>query len=177
MRKHCFLNPPFLRRGPRKCIINDYHHLLNLHLNEDNLSKNKSNQQFIQIYDLLTNDSNLKCDISKCLMYVRNNRERDNNIINVEMDILDSIHCYFLHSIDDGIRFLNDDHDDYDKNDKQNEYFDFEINNLKNKLLQRINIRNKLRGLDRIKKSKFVTCTQNIDNYKKVLYIHEFRNL
>ena len=153
----------------KNLIINNYHHLLNFHLNEDNLSNDKSNQQFSQIYDLLR-DHDLKCDISKCIMYKRNNRQRDirnGNIINVEIDILDSIHCYFLHSIDDGIRFLNDDDDDYD-----NEYFDFEIDKLQNKLFQRINIINQLRGMDRIKKSKYVTCTQNVDNYKKGMYTY-----
>ena len=37
----------------KKFLINNYHHLLNKHLNEDNLSKNKSNQEFKQIYNLL----------------------------------------------------------------------------------------------------------------------------
>ena len=95
------------------------------------------------------------------------NKEDTNLMINVEIDILFCIHCYFLHSIDDGIRFLNDNNiNDNVQNDK---YFDFEINNFKNKLSKRFAIINKLRGMDRIKKRKFVT--QNIQNYKKGMYI------
>ena len=146
---------------------------MNQHLNEDNVSKTKSDQQFQKIYKTLMDDMNLKCDINECIMYKRNNRQRENtlntankDIINVEMDILDSIHCYFMHSIDDGINNNQEEkkeNTNIDKESEMNEYFDAEINNLRVKLSKRVNRMTELRGINRIKQSKFVTQT----SYKK----------
>ena len=42
------------------------------------------------------------CDINECLIYVRNRREMEKETIisqNYSMDLLDCIHCFFVHSI------------------------------------------------------------------------------
>ena len=106
-------------------------------------------------------------------MYKRNNRDRNNNDniykdINVAMDLLDSIHCYFIHSVDQGIRCFKSDHDNKEneevqerKTNENDEYFDSEISILRNRLSKRKGII----GLNRIKQNKFITqiITNNQD--------------
>ena len=159
-------------------IMNDYHHLLNDHLNEDNVSKIKSDEEFNQIYEILISEQNdLNCDINECIMYKRNNRQRIGNseqkdpdceteeIINVSMDILDSIHCYFIHSIDNGIRRIDIDEDEDTKNneDENNVYLDKEIKALRSRLSLQQNRMCDLRGMDRIKNNKFITFAQDTE--------------
>eukprot|EP01084_Bolivina_argentea_P235485 396241_1 len=152
-------------------IICDYHHILNQHLNEDMYSKTKCDQQFKQIYDILMNND-LKCDINKCKIYKRCHREREKysadteNKINVEMDFLDSIHAYFIHSVDSGFRNIVNKKKSPQNNSnkiKDNPYFDEELNNLqklsRNKLIN-------IRGNDRMKHNKFVTQITNDEEQK-----------
>eukprot|EP01084_Bolivina_argentea_P031189 57731_1 len=98
----------------KKHIINDYHHVLDKHLNEDNMSKRKSNKQFELIYKQIL--SHLFCDITRCEIYCRNHREREVQYIECDshdpllamfIDLLDSIHCYFCHSVDIGYRIIH----------------------------------------------------------------------
>eukprot|EP01084_Bolivina_argentea_P017368 32455_1 len=153
----------------KKFIINDYHHILDCHLNEDKISTLESNNNFECIYNILINDkNNLNCDISKCIIYERNTRDRnindDNKDINVAMDILDSIHSYFIHSVDTGVRYFISNHeDDEKKTERIDNYFDSEICMLR----ERLSKRNGIIGLNRIKQ-KFMTQTtinkQKIEN-------------
>lgn len=92
-------------------LIEDYHHLLNEHVNEDKISKLKSNCLFQMIYNEITKVNNITCDVKNCKIYSRNNRQREITKIQCKdkklelfIDIIDTIHCYFLHSIDIGYR-------------------------------------------------------------------------
>ena len=47
----------------------------------------------------------LKCNISNCKQYSRNNRDRHKDFkVIFYTDLLDTIHCYFTHSFDIGFR-------------------------------------------------------------------------
>eukprot|EP01084_Bolivina_argentea_P001994 3679_1 len=90
-------------------LINDYHHILEHHLNEDNMTKHKSNEAFKLIQQILQ-QNNLICNIHTCPIYVRNNRMREKDTIECDnhafiyIDLLDTKHCYFMHSVDIGYR-------------------------------------------------------------------------
>ena len=94
-------------------LISDFHHILDMHLNEDRISAIESNNQFGIIYKQMTEMNDLSCDIENCKIYSRNNRQREtmnidcgDNKLAMFIDIIDSIHCYFLHSIDCGYRII-----------------------------------------------------------------------
>eukprot|EP01083_Nonionella_stella_P103065 294073_1 len=78
------------------------------------MSKRKSNKQFELIYKQIL--SHLFCDITRCEIYCRNHREREvqyiecdshNQLLPMFIDLLDSIHCYFCHSVDIGYRIIH----------------------------------------------------------------------
>eukprot|EP01084_Bolivina_argentea_P144793 253964_1 len=88
-------------------LINDYHHILIDHL--DCNTKQENNKHF----EFINKTIALKCNISKCPQYIRNNRDRQKKQIiklkhNPEtlfyIDLLDTLHCYFIHSTDIGFR-------------------------------------------------------------------------
>ena len=104
-------------------------------------------------------------------MYDRNNRQRgldtiaSKQTINVAMDILDSIHCYFIHSVDTGSRIIHHkeeiktSNNEEEHDDELNNHFDAELNNLRAKLSA---IReNNGRTMNRVKNNKFVTQITN----------------
>eukprot|EP01084_Bolivina_argentea_P174191 301725_1 len=100
----------------KKHLINDYIHILDKHLNEDNMLKHKSNRQFNIIYETMFDKSHLYCDITNCYIYQRNHRQRETQYITplcddyttaMFVDILDAIHCYFIHSVDIGYRIID----------------------------------------------------------------------
>eukprot|EP01084_Bolivina_argentea_P194237 333236_1 len=132
-------------------LINDYHHILQYHLNENNMCLTQSNKQFELIYQqIIENDST--CDISRCAIYSRNNRQREHDSPNQNVslcdNLLDSIHCFFMHSIDT-------DHMIHHKLNDNSEMPKLKLY-LKNK---RKNIQH-IRGMARFSKNKFIT---NID--------------
>ncbi len=97
----------------KKHSINDYIHILDKHLNEDNMPKHKSNKQFDIIYETMTDPN---CYIDK-----RNYRQPETQFIttiakfddlNIAMfaDRLHVIHCYFIHSVDMGYKFVINNH-------------------------------------------------------------------
>eukprot|EP01084_Bolivina_argentea_P134420 237112_1 len=91
-----------------KDLICDYHHILQIHLNAKQKTKLTNTQEFALIYKFMMEDNQLGCDAEKCEIYLRNERQREKEKINVDnntllyMNILDCIHCFFAHSIDTG---------------------------------------------------------------------------
>eukprot|EP01084_Bolivina_argentea_P132642 234091_1 len=66
----------------KKYLINDYHHILEMHLNEDTINQNETNKQFELIYkQIIQHNNNLTCNINECEIYLRNNRERETDQI------------------------------------------------------------------------------------------------
>eukprot|EP01083_Nonionella_stella_P273009 926083_1 len=82
-------------------ITNDYLHILQYHDTDD---------QFTAIYNVLD-----QCDMTKCAMFARNNRNRITNADHMTQPydhryiIMDKMHCYFHHSYEIGNRLSNDD--------------------------------------------------------------------
>eukprot|EP01084_Bolivina_argentea_P108512 193926_1 len=98
-------------------FINIYHHILDLHLNEDKIFKTQTNQQFETIYKVIS-ENNLLCNIEECTIFARNNREREKDTISIQgkdeclsffINFMDTIHCYFIHSVDTGYRIMTND--------------------------------------------------------------------
>eukprot|EP01084_Bolivina_argentea_P023620 44095_1 len=158
-------------------LIADYHHILDRHLNEDKISESKSNEQFETIHQQIAN--NLSCDISKCYIHSRNNRHRDTTNIDCQddkhlsmfIDIMDTIHCYFIHSIDIGYRIIHtldeDDKEDDNIDDTITDSIAYDVNmarirkhlRLKRKKLESIRGRRFMTHLTT--KSKFMTHIEN----------------
>ena len=139
----------------------------------------KSDRHFKIIYDQLINskDTNLSCDISKCRVYSRNNRQKE--IISIEckdkrlpmfIDILDTIHCYFIHSVDIAYRIIHDDDKPLIEETKANDdnnynihisseisAYDPNIKRLKTYMGSKRKQLEKLRGDRRVRNSKFIT--------------------
>ena len=151
-------------------IINDYHHIIDHHLNEDNISKLKSDQAFRHIYNsVMAQKSELECDINQCMMFKRNHshREDDNKRSdikrNVGMNLLDSIHSYFIHSVDTGARLIGGElkHDDEESKGKRSDCFDVELNRLRAYLSQKAQKLIEIRGHQRVTNNKFLTKVDN----------------
>eukprot|EP01084_Bolivina_argentea_P168724 292537_1 len=154
-------------------IITDYHHVINTHLNEDMMSTSSTDNAFEYIYNTLIQED-LFCDIKNCVAYRRNNRDRNQNIeddeqklssiIPTEVDFIDCIHCYFLHSVDTGLRIVNEKNNATDVDEKENEYIDNETRHVRFRLSKTQNRMTELRGTSRVKQSKFITQLITIDN-------------
>ena len=124
---------------------------------------------------------NIKCDILHCKFYQRNGRNReeydknnnnkkeekhDENAL-IYIEILDTIHTYFIHSYDTGFRFkskyaelekINDNNDDNDdNNDFNNICIDKEMILLEKYLNKKRQNLKTIRGKDRMQKNKFLT--------------------
>ena len=105
--------------------INEYHHILLQHLSTGN--KSTDNKNFRLIHQIFS--KSIKCDIGNCKKYMRNNRNRQRQELKNEYEktfnlqcksdpnalffkeFLDSIHCYFIHSIETGMRIILDEHE------------------------------------------------------------------
>eukprot|EP01084_Bolivina_argentea_P302278 521744_1 len=76
-------------------VLNDYLHLMYFH-----------DHQHEQIFSSFQQE----CDLTKCVVFKRNNKPRDKNEnnINFRQQILDKIHCYLHHAYDTGYRMRND---------------------------------------------------------------------
>ena len=118
-----------------KHLLNDYHHILKHHLHKKDISK--SNDEFDIIYKQIIKYVK-HCDVTKCQKFRRNRRIREhenisilncrnNDLCNFYTETLDSIHCYFLHSFDIGMRvkakeYLSTKDNDDIKVNKQNQH-------------------------------------------------------
>ena len=125
-----------------KQLLNDYIHLINHH---------HTNQDFEDVYNFFISNmsDNKPCNVTSCNNVMRNIRDRSNDRdtnINMELyqsnesreintqQILDKIHCYWLHTIDFGYRLnkrerdeagIIDDDYDHDMDDgKEIEQYD-----------------------------------------------------
>lgn len=89
-------------------IINDYHHILIKHLSHSDHTKNIENFQYIN--SQIINAQNIKCDITKCQHFKSHNKDKldlNNNTYydnKYYLNLLCSIHIYFVHGIDSGFR-------------------------------------------------------------------------
>eukprot|EP01084_Bolivina_argentea_P236035 397001_1 len=116
-------------------LLNDFIHLLSYHLDD-----------FENIYNTFCHNGS--CDLENCISIRRNQRDRSNlvqnehllnklyfndqNIAQVREQILDRIHCYFLHTFDIGYRFtenerqliISDNGQDDAKDDSKDEHVD-----------------------------------------------------
>ena len=91
-----------------------------------NKSVHEINEEFNNLHTMLRRD-NIRCDFGKCSSIRRYHRIRE-NIDNLEqqslrshnlqfyIDLMDTIHCYFIHSFDLGMRIKFDKY--YDKDNK-----------------------------------------------------------
>eukprot|EP01084_Bolivina_argentea_P160830 280033_1 len=149
-----------------KCyLINDHHHILEYHLNEDIISQSECDANFSLLYDILISKNNLFCDIAKCKIYLRNNRERENDDIYNQYDksvimygdILQFIHCYYIHSVDTGYRIINKwNNDVYSKSDNNISY-DNHLFQLRSYLQAKRQKLQDIRGGKRFSNNKFMT--------------------
>eukprot|EP01084_Bolivina_argentea_P024879 46317_1 len=108
------LNEYLTRYNLRSHLMNDYHHILDKHLNDDTISKKKIQKQFELIYAEMVDMNGLYCDIKSCDIWKRHHRIREHTQIeHVFVDIADTIHCYFLHSVDIGHRMIGTQYKQY----------------------------------------------------------------
>ncbi len=163
----------FLRNNEyEKNLINDYHHMLSLHL-----TQNDDDYAYINsvISKLIT------CQIANCKFYLRNQRDREQEITKntskidqkciFYMDILDNIHTYFVHGYDTGFRTKNnytlqDENDEKSTKDDlidDNLYHDQQMIQLRKHLTEKRRNLESIRGESRMKHNKFSTeLTKNI---------------
>ncbi len=151
-----------------KHLINDYHHITVKHLNSSTASKN--NHKFRLIDQEI--GKYIKCNVNKCKQYIRYSRNRENidettkhikdeNVL-FYIDLLDNIHCHFLHSYHVGFRSKFTMTNNADIKPKQL-YYDKEMEQLKSSLNNKRQHLVTVRGLNRISNNKFLTKIHSND--------------
>ena len=139
-------------------ILNDYHHILSVHLNEDAVCSEESDSNFLFISNLMTD-----CKLSECHIFAANHRERErqrvcestkDGKVAMMMDLMGSMHSHFVHSIRPLIE--DEDEENEDKERNMNRCHDREIRKMKERKTNNSGIRG-IRGSDRLKNNKFVT--------------------
>eukprot|EP01083_Nonionella_stella_P030273 83009_1 len=158
--------------GNHTHLNNDFNHILMQHLG-DNKSVIETADEYEQIYNHM-NGKVQPCDFEKCGKFIRNNRHKETQHIRIKdrqieyyIELLDTIHCYFLHSFDVGFRIKNTDLQHGDKNTCDNESkkdkestltphdVSFMLQNKRCKLQS-------VRGLNRTQNTKYVTNTNAV---------------
>eukprot|EP01084_Bolivina_argentea_P091901 165394_1 len=102
-------------------FINDYHHMITRHLNLNTRSSNENNREFECLYDAITKYIP-SCDAAACKHFATHHGyetidiplhttpghdDHDETAITAMrfyIRLLDSVHCFVLHSFDDGFR-------------------------------------------------------------------------
>eukprot|EP01084_Bolivina_argentea_P123840 219460_1 len=152
-------------------LVSMYHHVIHEHLCNNTMSENKRNFQYI--HELIS-ENNVQCDIDRCSPYIRNNRNREQEVIKHDdpktvflMDLIDSMHVYFIHSYDNGFRTPVDFFDDILENNISDE-LEFEDKELLKLSLHLKEKRKKLfeiRGISKKNqnKSKYITVSAVAD--------------
>ena len=150
-------------------LLSDFHHILDVHLNEEQLSAIDGNRNFQFIHQEL---NDILCNIGNCQIYARGNRQRESmntdctdKNLSMYIDIIDTIHCYFIHSVDVGYRIINlsnESNSDH-KTDEANDILacDSSMKDLKSYLSVKCRKLKELRGDSRINHSKFMTHTSS----------------
>eukprot|EP01084_Bolivina_argentea_P078813 143025_1 len=106
-------------------MLNQFHHMLFAHLNN---SKEKEAGDFSFIHDECSRL--IECDAKECKKLKRNYRNRqqsdeqkdmnkEDEHVQIYRDLLDTIHCYFIHSVDMGYRKYSNTDDDYKESDDE----------------------------------------------------------
>eukprot|EP01084_Bolivina_argentea_P139954 246158_1 len=144
-------------------VVGNFHHLLHCHENT-----------FEYIFNQLGGPCT-SSDITKCAMYSRNFRDRVkitiNNYSTAEMQILDKIHCYYLHSFDignkltkDELLFINNDEQKMQNNSSVNHFIDVQMLKIKQILANKTKPR-------RIQQSRYnISALQNVSATVNNLY-------
>ena len=127
-------------------ILDDYHHILVEHLS--NKSVDEINEEFNNLHGMLRKEG-IRCDFGKCSSIRRYHRVRE-NIDNLEqqslrtpdlqffVDLMDTIHCYFIHSFDLGMRIkLNKYYDRDEDEEDDNKYAELEYHDQEIKIIKR----------------------------------------
>eukprot|EP01084_Bolivina_argentea_P274063 467023_1 len=114
---HLLIN--YFNKNNYPFLINDYNHILTKHLG-DNKPIKQTRNEYEQINQFIM--SQIKhCQLEKCNKLNRNTRNREkeplldtiqlnntnndtNDLLSFYIDILDTIHCYLIHSFDIGYR-------------------------------------------------------------------------
>eukprot|EP01084_Bolivina_argentea_P113062 201594_1 len=157
--------------GKYKDLVNDYHHIILQHTSTGN--RNSDNENFA-IIDAIIRKS-IKCDIAQCKSYKRNHTIRGKQTTtgehkeeDVMKKFMDSIHCYFVHSIDVGFRMQIED-DTKDDNKYDNDEIDIKLNEdlYKDTQIQKINDnfkkrREKLAQINGVQHEKYNKFTTDI---------------
>ena len=125
------------------------------------------------------NDNDVRCDISQCQIYLRNNRQRELKSIECQdeqlsmfIDIIDTYHCFFVHSFDIGYRLpktfnVDSTESKYDQQiTNKTTAYDPKMFELKRYLSTKRTKLETIRGSNRLNNSKFMT---NITSYCIVL--------
>ena len=147
-----------------KHILNDYSHILQQHLNQKN--RTKSNENYQIIHDSVS--KYIRCDLAQSRQFKRQYRDRihdplpnEDHTVSYYMDLLDTIHCTFVHQYDTGNRINtaqlsprsnsiytfnpNNPYDEEDGLDEETNYI-HSLLALKRKKLKSINGGNQLRN-------------------------------
>eukprot|EP01084_Bolivina_argentea_P002937 5498_1 len=175
---------------PFLLLLNDFNHILTVHICSDAQNIYESKKNFNLMYDNIIKEiGNDGCDVQKCKRFERQNRNRENeklnvttnknnnnihssyNLLELYVDTLDTIHCCIIHSVDNGFRLLINEQkvDEDDINCIDNEMKRIQsILDEKRKLLSKTNANN------RFKNNKFMTkaiVPYSSDDNEAVLFI------
>eukprot|EP01084_Bolivina_argentea_P278504 475815_1 len=101
-------------------LTDDFNHVLFDHLSDDKTIKKKT-LEFQSIHNhIMSNISS--CSLEKCSKFKRNNRNREMQKMSINheteyyLDIMDTIHCFFVHAFDIGFRMKSDELHNITKN-------------------------------------------------------------
>ena len=135
-------------------LLNDYNHIIIDHYTADPHSI---------LHQITSGHAHFHCDIDGCHSVTRNHRNRETQpVLNVDghrkeslsqsqlvdLDLMDSIHCHLLHSLDIGYQMHSDHHDR-----KSPEYPD--LKSLRKHALNKRKRLLQIRGVDRVRNNKF----------------------
>eukprot|EP01083_Nonionella_stella_P032771 89669_1 len=148
-------NTPFL--------TDDFHHILFHHLSDQKPVEETRNE-----YELIYNYVMTKvpqCKLSKCENYRRNNRQRETQKILTKIDtttayyveMMDRMHCFFIHSFDVGFRLKSKELKDVFNEDDNKSEQDLSMIRLTKSLNSRRQALESARGAQAVQNTKFVS--------------------
>eukprot|EP01084_Bolivina_argentea_P004449 8457_1 len=181
----------YIQENKYESLIDDYHHLLTIHLNQNDNNKNKETYKIIN--ESLCNY--IECDLNECSQFKRNQRDRENDTTENKndnkifyMNLLDNLHSYLVHGYDIGFRINIENNDTYENIDEQKEIDNIEINNDHKMVMFERHFEKKRKTLGELRGNrenvnKFVTeitnkNNENVDDQKQLdtLYSHLSQN-